>query len=108
MKARFHLTRPLATYSVLLIIVVLVAMHTQYNFLFWLMGLMFGLLVVSMTLTWLMIRASDVHRADPAYGAVGTPLTVRYILRNRARRLPLLNMNLSERPARQSSSGLPW
>ena len=68
---------------VLLSVLILVsAIYTQSNLLFWAFGLLVGALVVSVVWCLLTLRTVDVQRLLPGYAIVDEPLTIRYQIRN--------------------------
>lgn len=93
-----HLHIPGVIFGGLTLMVGLAAMNSQNNLLFWLFGMLFAAILVSMVVSRLMIRQLRIRRLDPQYGAVGEPLLIRYGLTNRSRLLPAFNVHIEEQP----------
>lgn len=92
-------------YIGLLILVGVAAMNNQNNLLFWVLGVMVAVLVMSALISTLTMRSLRVRRIDPQHGAVGEPLIVRYALTNRWRLISTFNIQIEERPATNHLSG---
>lgn len=88
---------PLIGHLAFTLIVTLAAMNTQNNILFWVVGVLLTVLIVSLIWSHLSIRGIEVQRLDPRHGAVGEPLSVRYRITNRRRWLPVFNLIIEER-----------
>ena len=106
-RHRFQLIVPTFAVSVLIVLVALVAMHTQFNFLFWILGVLVAVVAVSLVLSTLMVRALSVQRLDPRHGSVGEPLVIRYRIHHRFRWLPVFNVYLEELPIDPRRDALP-
>lgn len=78
-------------------IVAFAAMNSQNNILFWVVGVLLTVLIVSLIWSHLAIRGIDVQRLDPRHGAVGEALSLRYRVTNRRRWLPVFNLVIEER-----------
>ncbi|MBI1335951.1 MAG: DUF58 domain-containing protein [Phycisphaera sp.] len=59
-----------------------VAIYMQANLLFWAFGLMVGGLLVSLVISWLMMRGIVVERLMPEHGVAGEMLMLRYRIEN--------------------------
>lgn len=71
------------------------AVITQANLLFWGVGLMAGVLMVSLALPWRVVRALRVERLAMTHGVAGERLTLRYHVTHRGR-LPAFALTLTE------------
>lgn len=89
---------PLIGHLAFTAIVVLGAINTQNNILFWVVGVLLTVLTVSAVWSHLAIRGVEVQRLDPRHGAVGESLALRYRVTNRRRWLPVFNLTIEERP----------
>ncbi len=86
-------------YTGLLMLVTVAAMNNQNNLLFWVMGVMVSVLVISAGASALMMWSFRIRRIDPRHGSVGEPLIVRYALTNRRRLISAFNIHIQERTA---------
>jgi uncharacterized protein (DUF58 family) len=71
------------------------AIYTQANLLFWGLGLMLGVLVVSVAITWKTLRGVEIQRVLPTHGVVGEPLMLRYQIKN-CSRLAIFSLVIAE------------
>jgi len=78
--------------------VLVAAMSSQRNLLFWVFGMLAAGLAVSLALCFWTMRGLEIRRLDPQHGAVGEPLNVRYVVRNRKWLMPLFNLHLEDEP----------
>ncbi len=82
-------------YFVVTALILIAAVYTQANLLFWAFGLVAGALVVSLLVTGVSLRGIEVHRLAPTRGVAGEPLVLRYHLVNRSR-LALFSVEIIE------------
>jgi len=107
-RRRFHLPLPGLAIIGMSVLVLVVAMHTQFNVLFLIHGLLVAGLVISILLSGMTISALEAQLVRPANGAVGEPLSLRYRVRNRSRWLPAFSLYVEELPALDDAGdGLP-
>ncbi len=76
--------------------VMIAAMNSQNNLLFWAFGLMLGGIVIAYVGSWAMLRRLDVRRSLADYAVSGQPLQLQYILTNRKHRLPCFAIGITE------------
>ena len=76
-------------------LIVAAGVITQANLLFWGIGLMAGVLVVSAALPWRVVRALRVERLGMTHGVAGERLTIRYHVTHRGK-LPAFAVTLTE------------
>lgn len=89
---------PFLFYVALAITILIAAMSSQRNLLFWVFGVLTAGLVLSVVLAFWSMRGLEIRRLDPQHGAVGEPLNVRYVVRNRKWILPVFNLHLEDQP----------
>jgi len=77
-------------------LILAIGIYAQANLLFWAFGLMVGALVVSIILSWMMMRDVTVQRVLPSHGVAGELLAIRYQLVNRKRWMPAFGVVISE------------
>ncbi|MFW6337110.1 MAG: DUF58 domain-containing protein, partial [Phycisphaeraceae bacterium] len=84
-----------AVFFVSWILLIATAVITQANLLFWGVGLMAGVLMVSLAMPWRVVRALQVERLAMTHGVAGERLTLRYHVTHRGR-LPAFALTLTE------------
>ncbi len=82
-------------YLVIAGLILAASYYTQAPLLFWAFGLMIGGVLVSMVLSWQMLRKIEVQRLMPSHGVVGQMTVLRYRLVNRGM-FPVFGMMVSE------------
>lgn len=87
---------PGVLYCALGLAVLLVAINTQQNLVFWVFGVMLSGVLISGVVSGMMMMGLEVQRVDPEHGVVDEPLTVQYALTNRNRFIPIFNINIEE------------
>ncbi len=85
-----------AMYLIVTLLLLIVARFTQANMLFWAFGLMVGGLVVSLSLSWMMMRGLSVERLLPGHVVANEPMALRYHVVNHKRWLPSFGLVISE------------
>lgn len=85
-----------ALYTIVTLLILGVAIYGQTNMLFWAFGLMIGGLVVSVALSWWMIRGIEVQRLLPAQAVAGETAALRYEITNRKRWMPAFGLVIGE------------
>ena len=95
-RLRSHL--PFLFYLGLTIVIAVPAMSNQNNLLFWVFGVLVAGLTLSIVIPFWMLRGLEIRRLDPQHGAVGEPLNVRYVVRNRKWLVPVFNLHLEDQP----------
>jgi uncharacterized protein (DUF58 family) len=83
-------------YVGMMLFMVMAAMNTKHNLLYAMVGLMGGVLVVSLFVSRLVLRKIEVHRELPDHAIVGQPATVEYQFRNRKGYWPSLSVSITE------------
>jgi uncharacterized protein (DUF58 family) len=84
-----------AVFFVSWILLIATAVITQANLLFWGVGLMAGVLMVSLALPWRVVRSLRVERLAMTHGVAGERLTLRYHVTHGGR-LPAFALTLTE------------
>jgi len=107
MSLRLRPYVPSLVYLALTLLVGVAAMNNQNNLLFWIFGVLVAVAAISIVLATLAMRAVEVRRLDPHYGAVGEPLVVRYALTNRSRWLSVFNLHVREEDRRGGLAAVP-
>jgi uncharacterized protein (DUF58 family) len=74
----------------------LAAVNGQVNLLFGVVGLMFGVLIVSYSISRMVLRKVQVRRLLPDHAVVGEPVTVNYEFTNEKRFWPSLSVSFAE------------
>ncbi len=87
---------PLLVANLLAAVVVVAAMNSQNNLLFWVFGVMAAAIAISGIWSHLSIRALTIARLDPKHGLVGEPMVIQYAVTNRSRFLPAFNITIEE------------
>jgi uncharacterized protein (DUF58 family) len=72
-------------YLGVLALITFAALFTQANLLFWALGLVVGVLAVSVVVSITSLRGVSVQRLTPSRGVAGEPLVLRYHMTNRSR-----------------------
>lgn len=85
-----------ALYCLVTFVVLIVALLTQSNILYWGFGLTVGGLVVSALQCALMMRGLEIQRIPPSHGVVGESMVIRYQVRNRKRWTPAFGLVIHE------------
>lgn len=93
---RFKLGPGGVMYTVVAVLILMVAIYTQANLLFWGFGLMIGGLLVSVTHSYAMLRGLEVQRVLPNHGVAGEPLALRYRVANRKGWTPVFGLVINE------------
>lgn len=84
-----------AVFFVSWILLIATAVITQANLLFWGVGLMAGVLMVSLAMPWRVVRSLRVERLAMTHGVAGERLTLRYHVTHGGR-LPAFALTLTE------------
>ena len=84
------------TYGALIVFMGVAAVNTQANLLFAVLGVMVGVLLVALVLSWVVLRRLEVRRMLPAHAVVGRPVTISYAVKNNKRFWPALSINVTE------------
>ena len=100
---RYHFHLAVVAYSVTTFVLVMGAVKSQNNLLFWLFGLAVAGLIVSGLLSGAALMGVRIERDVPERGAVGHPLKIRYRLRSRNRFFPALALVVEELPGHGAS-----
>lgn len=82
-------------FSVSTALIIAAALATQANLLFWGIGIMAGVLSVSIAWPWISVRALAVERLGMTHGVVGERVNLRYTVRHRGR-LPAFAVVITE------------
>ncbi len=98
-RRRYHFGSPALVYILVTLLLALGAFNSQNNLLFWAFGFSLAILVVSGTLSGAMLMGIEVRRDRVADAEVGSPLTIRYRVRNRNRLMPAFALSIDELPA---------
>lgn len=86
-------------YILVTLLLALGAFNSQNNLLFWAFGFSLAVLVVSGALSGAMLMGVDVRRERLQDTDAGSPLTIRYRVRNRNRLMPAFALSIDELPA---------
>ncbi len=108
MKRRYHLHPPGLLYCGFTVLILLAALNTQQNLLYWLFGVMLSGVLISGVVSGLMLRRLDIQRLDPRHGTVDEPMIIRYALRNGNHVVPVFNVSIEELPADDAPGRRPW
>jgi len=83
-------------YSIVVGLILIVAIYTQANLLYWGFGLMIGGLIVSVLHSVAMMRNLQVQRILPSHGVAGEAMMIRYEIINRKRWVPVFGLVIFE------------
>lgn len=83
-------------YMLVMAFITVAAFNSQTNLLFWTLGLMTGVLVVSAIMATLMMRGLRVTRLLPDHAVVDEPMNIRYELGNQNWFIPCFGMQIME------------
>lgn len=83
-------------YVVVAPLILLLAVLTQANLMFWAFGLLVGGLVVSVAMSLHVLRAVTVHRLLPTHGVAGEAMVLRYRITNTKSWMPVFNLIITE------------
>src|SRR5688500_277275 len=95
-KAHFQIGPGGAMYVIVTGLILGVAIYAQANLLFWSFGLMVGGLVVSVGVSWLMMKGLEVQRLLPQHAVADEAAVLRYQVVNRKGFLPTFGLVISE------------
>lgn len=104
MRVRFGW--PGAAYGLVTVLLAVGALNSQNNLLFLAFGLAVSAGVISLVLGTLMMNGASVERSVPALATVGSPVMIRYVVRNRRRFLPLFALRITEADLTRRTGGI--
>jgi uncharacterized protein (DUF58 family) len=84
------------TYLSMMLFMGVAAIHSQANLLFGVFGLMIGIMLVSLLISWLVLRRLVVERVLPEHAVVGQSCVFTYDVRNNKRFWPSLSVTIAE------------
>lgn len=107
---RYHLHAPGIVYTIISILIVLGAINGQNNLLFWTFGLAVAGMLVSGFLSGAALMGVQVRRETLFPTDAGSPLLVRYTIRNKNRLMPSFALTIEEleAPKRGRASAGNW
>jgi uncharacterized protein (DUF58 family) len=105
-QRRYHFRYAGLIYIGVTVFIAIGALNSQNNLLFWALGLAIGGLLVSGVISGAVLTGVEVERLPVADGAVGRPMRLRYLVRNRNRLLPAFALHIVELPARRGRGRL--
>lgn len=98
-----------AAYLLIAVLLAVGAVNSQNNLLFFAFGMAASAGAASLFLGAMMLSGASVERSVPTLGSVGSPATIRYIVRNRRRFVPLFALRIAEaRPRRRRGRARRW
>ncbi|MEQ8843400.1 MAG: DUF58 domain-containing protein [Phycisphaerales bacterium] len=95
---RYHLHLPGVAYAIVTAFVLLGAINSQNNLLFWALGLAIGGLLASGFVSGVSLMGVAIEREPLAEAQVGRPFAIRYRVRNRGRLMPAYALLIEELP----------
>src|SRR5207247_862141 len=104
----YHFHAPGLLYAVVTFVLVLGAVNSQNNLLFWLFGLAVAGLIISGILSGASLMGLSVEREPPRRGAVGEDVVIRYRIRNRNRIFPSFALTIEELPHWSGGHRADW
>lgn len=102
---RYHMHFPGVVYLFVTIVLLLGAIKSQNNLLFWLFGLAVGGLIVSGILSAASLMGLSIRRELPPSAVAGQPLRIVYRLRTTNWVLPALGLTIEEMPGQGERAG---
>ena len=95
-KLRMRIGPGGSIYAVVVLFILVLAVITQANLLFWSFGLLVGGVVVSCVMSCFALCGVEARRLIPAHGTVVETLNLRYCLANKSSWLPVFNIVIRE------------
>ena len=106
-RARHRVTFAGLIFTGVTAFVMVAAVNSQSNLLFWALGLMVGGLFLSGVLSWMMLRKLTVRRIAESGAVAGLPANVHYVLSNGKKRWPAFAVRVREANFDGQLSGIP-
>jgi uncharacterized protein (DUF58 family) len=95
-RAKHRITFAGFVFTGVTVFVLVAAVNSQSNLLFWAFGLMLGGLILSGLLSWMMLRNLEVRRVAEESVVAGLPANVHYVLTNGKKRWPAFAVQVKE------------
>lgn len=105
---RYHMHFPGVVYLFITVVLLLGAIRSQNNLLFWLFGLAVGGLIVSGVLSAASLMGLSISRLAPDGGVAGQPLRLIYRLSTRNWVLPAMGLTIEELAGRSARHAATW
>ncbi|MCL2639744.1 MAG: hypothetical protein FWD53_02760, partial [Phycisphaerales bacterium] len=93
---RHEVTLPGFIFFAITVLMMVFAIHTDTNTLYFAFGLMFGILIVSGILSAISLRNVTVKRLLPDHVIAGEPAEIQYLITNNKRRWPCFAIHITE------------
>ncbi|MBL8746726.1 MAG: DUF58 domain-containing protein [Phycisphaerae bacterium] len=100
-RRRYHFGLPGMLYILVTLLIAIGASNSQNNLLFLAFAIAIGAGVASGILSGAMMMGARAERMLPPTATAGAPLTIRYMLHNRNRFLPIFAVSITEQPGRR-------